>query len=120
LVLTEAAFVLWVLNCLIVSALAHFVGWGIAFAIVAGGWTMIGSIGFIGDHFVDREKTKGLPLHEILISYASTVVQMSCVLAAILIFPIAYFGILAHGRYEAKKAARAIEKNEADLERSED
>lgn len=114
-VLTEVAFVLWFLNCLIVSALAHFVGWGMAATIVAGGWTMICTIGCVGEHFVDREETKRLHLRELFTAMA----YMLCILAALLIFPVIYFGILAHGRYEAWKEDRIAREREDEIDRGE-
>ncbi|MCS4089153.1 hypothetical protein [Rhizobium sp. BK176] len=119
-VLTEAAFILWVLNCLIVAALAHFVGWLLAGAIVAGGWMIVCTVAFVAEHFLDRRDTRRGPLHETLIAYAATIVQTLCILAAILIFPVVYFGILAHGHYENKKAARAAAEHGADAGQSDD
>lgn len=50
--LTEAAFALWVLNCLIASVLAYFFGWSIAAAVVIAAWIGIAVLG-VSASFVD-------------------------------------------------------------------
>jgi hypothetical protein len=104
--LVEVAFVLWLFNCLLVSAIAHFAGWGLAMAIVAGGWTVLCTIAFVGERFIDREDIKRMPFREKARGVVASLGYTLCILAALLFFPLAYFGVLAHGRFEARRAAR--------------
>lgn len=116
--LVEVAFILWLLNCLLVSAMAHFTGWSMAVAVVTAGWVVLCAIGFIGDLLVDRKDIKRPTLREAVIAVGKNLGYLLCILAAVMLFPLVYLGVLAHGRFEGRKASRLAEERTEAMERA--
>lgn len=104
--LIEVAFVLWVLNCIVVSALAWPFGWTIAALIVAGGWSTLICVGVIGDVFSRRTDIMGMRASDVAFRAVYCLGYMALGLIAILAFPLALAGAYVFDRINPKVPLR--------------
>ncbi|MCV9964794.1 hypothetical protein OIU34_23155 [Pararhizobium sp. BT-229] len=91
--LVDIAFLLWILNCMLISVLAHFVGWATAGTVVVAGWCAILLLATIGETFARGKEAKRVGLRARVTGLKTDLGHMCVALIAILFFPLAYAAV---------------------------